>query len=65
MVRRTTDDAEDVDQALPLPAAVSDLAVGITRGPEPNIVWVSALAVMVLGCVNVLRIRRRRTRLAA
>jgi Ca-activated chloride channel homolog len=65
MVRRTTDDAEDVDQALPLPAGVSDLAVGITRGPEPNIVWVSALAVMVLGCVNVLRIRRRRTRLAA
>jgi Ca-activated chloride channel homolog len=58
VVRRTTEDAEDVDQPLPLPAGVSDLAVGVTNGPEPDIVWVCAIAVAWLGCVSLLRRRR-------
>ena len=36
IVRRTTEGADDVDQPLPLPAGVSDLAVGVTSGPEPE-----------------------------
>jgi Ca-activated chloride channel homolog len=65
IVRRTTEDAEDVDQPLPLPAGVSDLAVGVTNGPEPDIVWVCAIAVAWLGCVSLLRVRRRRSGAAA
>jgi Ca-activated chloride channel family protein len=58
IVRRTTEDAADVDQPLPLPAGVSDLAVGVTNGPEPDIVWVAAIAMGLLGCVSLLRMRR-------
>jgi Ca-activated chloride channel family protein len=58
IVRRTTEDAEDVDQPLPLPAGVSDLAVGVTNGPEPGIVWVCAIAAAWLGCVSLMRRRR-------
>ena len=43
--------ADDVDQPLPLPAGVSDLAVGVTNGPEPEIVWVCAIAVALARCV--------------
>jgi Ca-activated chloride channel homolog len=56
---RTTENADDVEQPLPLPAGVSDLAVGITRGSEPNIVWMCAIVVAMLGCVRLLRMRRR------
>jgi Ca-activated chloride channel family protein len=56
---RTTENADDVEQPLPLPAGVSDLAVGITRGSEPNMVWMSAIVVAMLGCVRLLRMRRR------
>jgi Ca-activated chloride channel family protein len=59
IVRRTTEDDQDVDQPLPLPAGVSDLAVGVTNGPEPDIVRVCAIAVAWLGCVSLLRGRRR------
>lgn len=58
-VRRTTEDADDVDQPLPLPAGVSDLAVGVTAGPEPEFVWVYAIVLSMLGCVSLLRLRRR------
>jgi Ca-activated chloride channel family protein len=61
IVRRTTEDAEDVDQPLPLPAGVSDLAVGVTNGPEPDMVWVSAIAAVLFGCMSLLRERRRRS----
>jgi hypothetical protein len=44
-----------VDQPLPLPAGVSDLAVGVTNGPEPDLGWLCAIAVMWLGCVRLLR----------
>ena len=59
LVWRTTEGAEDVNQPLPLPAGVSDLAVGVTNGPEPDIVWVSAIVIAVLTCVSLLRMRRR------
>jgi Ca-activated chloride channel family protein len=60
IVRRTTEAADDVDQPLPLPAGVSDLAVGVTNGPEPDIVWVAAIVLAALSCVSLLRMRRRR-----
>jgi Ca-activated chloride channel homolog len=65
IVRRTTDDAADVDQPLPLPEGVSDLAVGVTSGAEPDIVWVFALGVATLCCVRLLRVRRQRPEAAA
>jgi Ca-activated chloride channel homolog len=65
IVRRTTENASEVDQPLPLPAGVTDLAVGVTMGPEPDIVWLAAIAVAALGCVSLLRIRRRRSGVAA
>ena len=34
IVRRTAESADDVDQPLPLPAGVSDRAVGVTNGPN-------------------------------
>ena len=60
MVRRTSEGADDVDQPLPLPAGVSDLAVGVTSGPEPNIVWTAAIVVALLGWASLVRMRRRR-----
>ena len=38
---------------------VSDLAVGVTAGPEPEIVWVCAIVLSMLGCVSLLRLRGR------
>ena len=55
IVRRATEGADDVDQPLPLPAGVSDLAVGITKGPEPDLLWLCAIAAALLGCVRLLR----------
>jgi Ca-activated chloride channel family protein len=58
IVRRATEGADDIDQPLPLPEGVSDLAVGITRGPEPDILWMCAIVVALLGCVRLLRVGR-------
>jgi Ca-activated chloride channel family protein len=65
IVRRTTDSADDVDQPLPLPAGVSDSAVGMTNGPEPELVWVCAIALALAGGVTVLRVRRQRSGLVS
>jgi Ca-activated chloride channel family protein len=65
IVRRTTDDADDVDQLLPLPAGVSDLAVGVTKGPEPELIWVCAIALALLGAVSLLRVWRRQSGLVS
>jgi Ca-activated chloride channel homolog len=62
---RTAEGADDVDQPLPLPAGVSDLAVGVTAGPEPNIVWTGSIVVALVGCGSLLRMRRRRSGAAA
>ena len=59
IVRRTTESADDVDQPLPLPAGVSDLAVGVTSGPEPDIVWLFAIVAGVARCVQPAAWRRR------
>jgi Ca-activated chloride channel family protein len=59
IVRRTTENAADVDHPLPLPAGVSDLAVGVTSGAEPDIVWVSVMLATMLGCTALLRVRHR------
>jgi Ca-activated chloride channel family protein len=65
VVRRTAEGANEVNQPLPLPAGVSDSAVGVTRGPEPEIVWLFAIVVALLGCVSLLRARRRRSGIVA
>lgn len=57
LVRRTTEDADDVDQPLPLPAGVSNRAVGVTSGAEPELVWMSAVVVAFFGCAWLLRPR--------
>jgi Ca-activated chloride channel family protein len=61
-VVRTTDRADGVDQPLPLPEGVSDLAAGVTRGPEPGLVWMVAFAMAWLALSQYLTRRRRRAR---
>ena len=58
-VIRTSESADDVDQPLPLPAGVSDQAIGVTAGPEPDIIWLASIAMVLLGFANLLRLRRR------
>ena len=65
VVRRTADEADDVDQPLPLPEGVSDLAVGVTSGAEPELVWVLAIAMALLGGMQLLRACMRRRRIAS
>ena len=62
IVRRTVDGAEDVDQPLPLPAGVSDRAVGMTSGAEPELMWIAALALAMFSGAQVLRLRRSHSR---
>ncbi len=52
--------AKDVNQALPLPLGVSDLAVGdgTESGDEPELVWLMALGLMIV--ITMLLRRRRR-----
>jgi Ca-activated chloride channel family protein len=57
---RTTEGADDVDQPQPLPAGVSDRAVGVTSGAEPELVWMCAVVLAVLGWVWLLRVKRPR-----
>jgi len=57
VVRRVTDGADDVDQPLPLPEGVSDRAVGVTSGAEPELIWVMAVAMALLGATHLLRAR--------
>jgi Ca-activated chloride channel family protein len=65
IVRQTSGDADEVDQPLPLPAGVSDRAVGVTQGSEPELIWLVAIALALLSCVSLLRARRRRSGVAA
>ena len=51
IVRRTTDDAADVDQPLPMPQGVSDLAIGVTSGAEPELLWLFAI-LMATACLR-------------
>ena len=45
---------------LPLPQGVSDSAVGVTSGAEPDIVWLFAIVVAALASVGAMRLRQRR-----
>jgi Ca-activated chloride channel family protein len=58
VVRRAGDDADDVDQPLPLPAGVSDRAVGMTSGFEPELLWLAALVLAVFTGARLLNARR-------
>jgi Ca-activated chloride channel family protein len=60
VVRNTQGPAQDVNQPLPLPLGVSDLAVGdgTMEGSEPELVWLMA-ASLVLAMIMILRWRRR------
>jgi Ca-activated chloride channel family protein len=59
-VRNTQGPANDVDQPLPLPLGVSDLAVGgdTESGSEPELVWLMT-ASLLIALIMVLRGRRR------
>ena len=59
VVRRTSEGADDVNQPLPLPEGVSDQAVGVTSGAEPELIWVIAV-IALFGTTQLLRARRRR-----
>jgi Ca-activated chloride channel homolog len=56
---RNADGATDVDQPLPLPAGVSDLAIGVTGGPEPELLWMFAIAIALLAWARLMRIGSR------
>jgi Ca-activated chloride channel family protein len=58
IVRRTTDGATDVDQPLPLPQGVSDSAVGMTNGVEPEFVWMSLMVAALLLVVRLVHVKR-------
>ena len=64
-VRRGAADADDVDQPLPLPAGVSDRAVGVTSGAEPDLVWVFAIVLVLFACASLLHGKRPRSGAAA
>jgi Ca-activated chloride channel family protein len=57
VIRRTTGDADDVDQPNPMPAGVSNLAVGVTSGAEPELVWVIAALLAAFVCASLSRKR--------
>jgi Ca-activated chloride channel family protein len=59
-VRNTQGPAKDVNQPLPLPSGVSDLAVGIgtKSGSEPELVWLIT-ATIAVGLMMIFRRRRR------
>lgn len=57
VVRNTQESAEDVDQPLPLPQGVSDLAVsGTQSGDEPELIWLMA-ATMLIALLMIVRRR--------
>ena len=64
IIRRTAEGAEDVDQPLPLPAGVSDRAVGMTSGVEPEFLWLSVMVLALVGCARLLRMKRPRSGVA-
>jgi Ca-activated chloride channel family protein len=60
IVRNESGDGQDVDQPLPLPAGVSDLAVGssLTGGPEPELGYVIAVLALMTLARRIVRIGR-------
>jgi Ca-activated chloride channel family protein len=60
IVRRTDGTATDVNQPLPLPAGVSDRAIGVTGGAEPGIAWLFAIVIALTASASLMRARRHR-----
>jgi Ca-activated chloride channel family protein len=56
---RNVEGADQVDQPNPLPLGVSDNAVGVTSGAEPELVWVVA-ALLAAIAVSLRRTAHRR-----
>jgi Ca-activated chloride channel family protein len=53
VIRNASGTGEDVDQPLPLPLGVTDLAIGesVASGAEPDLVWLAAAFLLaLLGC---------------
>jgi Ca-activated chloride channel family protein len=60
VVTNPTGSAQDVNQALPLPLRVSDMAVGGTEvGSEPELIFLIAAALMIVATAIFFRQRRR------
>jgi Ca-activated chloride channel family protein len=62
IVRNENGHAENVDQPLPLPLGVSDLAVGggsVATGAEPELYWIGAALLVVLLGGSWLEMRKR------
>lgn len=55
---RTAAAGDDVDQPNPLPLGVSDLAVGVTSGAEPELLWVVAALLAAISCLALWRLKR-------
>lgn len=64
-VVRNIEGATDVDQPLPLPEGVSDQALGVTAGPEPDLPWVIAMIAALFAAGTLLRMRKGRMGVAA
>jgi Ca-activated chloride channel family protein len=62
VVRNQDGHADDVDQPLPLPLGVSDLAVGggVATGAEPELYWIGAALLLVLVGLGRVEARKRR-----
>jgi Ca-activated chloride channel family protein len=60
LIRNAGGEGRDVDQPLPLPVGVSDLAVGgtVTGGDEPELAYLGLVLVLMLVGSRVLRARR-------
>lgn len=58
IVTNTQGEAKDVDQPLPLPEGVSDLAVGTETGSEPELIWLITI-MLAITLIMFLRGRRR------
>jgi Ca-activated chloride channel homolog len=67
VVRNADGHAENVDQPLPLPLGVTDLAVGgsVATGAEPELYWLAAAVVLVLAGLHRAETKRRRPTAAA
>src|SRR5262245_43963913 len=65
IVRREAGDADDVDQPQPLPALVSDTAVGVTNGDEPELLFVVAMVLALIAWARLARARDQRPGAAA
>lgn len=59
VVRNTEGAAQNVDQPLPMPAGVSDSAVGVSSVPEPELIVLAVLSLLLFGLAGLQRRLRR------